>query len=295
MHPNKKAQPIRPSLLRRWKLPLEPAGDKDDRGCVLVVGGAPELPGAVILAATCALRAGAGRLQIATDESIAQTVATVVPESLVTTLAKKKITALYDGADAMLIGPGLAKGPKTGALVKSLLSTRVTPSRLSRRPSKKTVILDAEALQTFRRKIDWLAKNNLNVIVTPHAGEMASMLGTSKSAIEAAPDLVAIEFAKMSGAVTVLKGSTTYIATSDGELYRNDRGNFGLATSGSGDCLAGLIAGLAARGAPPLHAAAWGVYLHARAGEVLARKVGSVGYLAREIPTEVPKLMDALS
>ena len=91
-------------------------------------------------------------------------------------------------------------------------------------------------------------------------------------------------------AVTVLKGAETFV--SDGkETYRNEAGNSGLATSGSGDTLTGLIAGLIARGAPALQAAVWGVYLHARAGDVLAKRLGPLGYLPRELLAEIPGLM----
>jgi NAD(P)H-hydrate repair Nnr-like enzyme with NAD(P)H-hydrate dehydratase domain len=94
--------------------------------------------------------------------------------------------------------------------------------------------------------------------------------------------------------VIALKGATTYVAGPDGEAYRYERGAVGLATSGSGDVLAGLVAGLLARGADALRAAAWGVYLHGEAGNALAAARGRIGYLARELSAEVPWLMDGL-
>lgn len=96
------------------------------------------------------------------------------------------------------------------------------------------------------------------------------------------------------GATVTLKGSTTYIAAQDGALFCNKTGNVGLATSGSGDTLAGIVAGLAARGASPIQAAAWGVHLHATAGERLAKRIGPLGFLARELLAEVPALMFSL-
>jgi ADP-dependent NAD(P)H-hydrate dehydratase len=95
--------------------------------------------------------------------------------------------------------------------------------------------------------------------------------------------------------VIALKGAITHIAAPDARVWRHQGGNSGLATSGSGDVLAGLIAGLVARGATLEQAAAWGVALHARAGERLAQRLGPLGYLARELPTEVPSIMGSLS
>jgi NAD(P)H-hydrate repair Nnr-like enzyme with NAD(P)H-hydrate dehydratase domain len=123
---------------------------------------------------------------------------------------------------------------------------------------------------------------------------MAHLTGRDKAAIESDPREAATEAARRWNAVVALKGATTWIARPDGELWRHDGGNVGLAVSGSGDTLAGIIVGLAARGAPLEQAAAWGVALHARAGERLAQRVGTIGYLARELADEVPALMRAL-
>jgi NAD(P)H-hydrate repair Nnr-like enzyme with NAD(P)H-hydrate dehydratase domain len=123
---------------------------------------------------------------------------------------------------------------------------------------------------------------------------MATMLGCSRDEVEAEPDRIAQNAARMFRAIVVLKGAVTHLAEPGGALYRNERGDAGLATSGSGDVLAGIIGGLLARGTPPLHAAAWGVYLHARAGDVLSRRTG-LGFLARELAAEVPPLMRELS
>ena len=105
---------------------------------------------------------------------------------------------------------------------------------------------------------------------------------------------IARDHARDWGVVLVLKGPTTTIAAPDGRLWVNTAGSAGLGTSGSGDVLAGLIAGLVARGAAPEQAAAWGVHLHARAGARLSRRVGLVGFLAREIGDEIPALMQRL-
>jgi NAD(P)H-hydrate repair Nnr-like enzyme with NAD(P)H-hydrate dehydratase domain len=131
--------------------------------------------------------------------------------------------------------------------------------------------------------------------MTPHAGEMAHLSGEAKESIECDPGERVSIAAKTWGAAVALKGACTWIAAPDGRLWRHARGNPGLATSGSGDALAGLVAGLMARGAPVEQALAWGVALHARAAERLAARIGPLGFLARELSAEVPSLMATLS
>ncbi len=128
-------------------------------------------------------------------------------------------------------------------------------------------------------------------VITPHAGEMASIKGLSKEAVGRDPLATARRAAKHLRAVVVLKGRETHIAAPDGEAFRNRAGNVGLATSGSGDTLAGVIAGLIARGADPVRATLWGVFLHGEAGARLARSRGPLGFMARELPGEVPRIM----
>lgn len=271
-------------------------GDKEERGRVLVVGGASEMPGAVVLAATAALRAGAGKLQIATCRSIAQAVAVAVPEARVFALPETKAGAIAVSAaeeigqrasevNAVLIGPGMIDERAVARLVQKVLP----------RIGKATVVLDAAALHCFTDSPECLHELDCKAVLTPHAGEMAKMLGISKSSITSDPLAWAREAARRFRAVVALKGAETHIAAHNvSKSYCNRTGNVGLATSGSGDTLSGIITGLAARGATPVQATVWGVYLHARAGDVLARRVGRLGYLARELLAEVPALMSKL-
>jgi hydroxyethylthiazole kinase-like uncharacterized protein yjeF len=271
-------------------------GDKEERGRVLVVGGATEMPGAVILAATAALRAGAGKLQIATCRSIAQSVAVAVPEARVFALPETKAGAIAVSAadeiskrakrvDAVLIGPGMIDEDAVARLVQKVLP----------QIGKAIVVLDAAALSFFTDSPQCLHGLNCKAVLTPHAGEMARMLGVSKSAVTRDPLATARNTARSLRAVIALKGAETHIAAHNiSKSYCNRTGNVGLATSGSGDTLSGIITGLAARGATPLQAAIWGVYLHARAGDVLAKRMGRLGYLARELLAEVPALMSKL-
>ncbi len=288
---------ITPAVLHCLPLPaVDGDQGKEGRGCVLVVGGSDQIPGAVILAATAALRAGAGKLQIATGRRVAPWVAVAVPEARVIglphartgELAPRACTAIRHEAracDALLVGPGMMDQRAGVDLVRRCLRDAGGPP----------LIVDAAPLAAFgdRRPIARSARNR--VVLTPHAGEMAMLWGISKDDVQAAPLDVARQAATRLGAVVVLKGAVTIIAAPDGTAFHNTAGNSGLGTSGSGDALSGVVAGLCARGADPLRAAIWGVYLHARAGDALARRVGHHGYLARELLPEIPPLLERLS
>ena len=295
---NARPRDVDTSLLRGWPLPV-PANDadKEDRGHVLVLGGSREMPGAVILAATAALRAGAGKLTIATGRSVAQLVALAIPESRVLGLAENEaggftveavaaLDPLADKISAILIGPGMQDEAATARLVHALLP------RLDGTDTK--VLLDAEAMGAVLHPP---AGNppfrfDVPVLLTPHAGEMAHLSGIAKDDICAAPDRHAFDAARRWNAVVALKGARTVIAAPGGERWQHEGGNVGLATSGSGDVLAGVIAGLAARGVTLAQAATWGVALHARAGERLAERFGKLGYLARELCDGSPALLE---
>jgi ADP-dependent NAD(P)H-hydrate dehydratase len=288
---------ITPTLLRRFLLPeVDGVYGKEARGTVLVLGGSEQIPGAVILAATAALRAGAGKLLIATTRRVAPWVAVTVPEACVIGLRQGRNGELAPGAgraihpkvaacDALLIGPGMMDGRAGAELVRRCAGIEGGP----------VLIIDAAPLMAFAGRRRLTTAEPPKMVLTPHAGEMATLWGISKEAVLAAPLAVAREAATRLGAVVALKGACTYIAAPDGTAFHNTAGNDGLGTSGSGDTLCGIIAGLCARGADPLRAAVWGVYLHARAGDVLARRRGRDGFLARELSAEIPPLLARLS
>jgi hydroxyethylthiazole kinase-like uncharacterized protein yjeF len=154
-----------------------------------------------------------------------------------------------------------------------------------------TLVLDAAAVTALKDDDDVLLALQGRVVLTPHGGEMATLLGVDKQAVERDPAAHAMEAAARFGAVVALKGAESWIAEPDGTMHHYAGGSIGLATSGSGDTLAGIVAGLAARGASAIEAAAWGVYVHGEAGNRLARRMGRVGYLARELLDEVPLVL----
>lgn len=283
-------------LLRRWPLPdLDPQDDKEDRGSVLVVGGSTSLAGAVVLAGTTALRAGAGKLQIATSKSAAPLVAIAVPEAksiglretrdgAIAPSASSTVSSLAKENDAIVIGPGMENADSTRNLVKNVLkSIRNTPT-----------VIDAGAISALAIRSGLLKHLDGNAVLTPHAGEMASLMSTSKDDITRNAIEWATRAASELNAVVTLKGAETIIADPSGDIFRYRGGSIGLATSGSGDTLAGLLGGLLARGASPAQASVWGVFIHGEAGRRLEKRVGRIGFLAREIPDEVPAILESL-
>lgn len=286
--------PITPDLLRTMPLPA-PGEDKDQRGSVLVAGGSRAVPGAALLAAEAALRAGAGKLQVATGRQTAPGLALRLPEALVMGLpeteagdlgpeAAEALAKAAMRADALLLGPGMMDTDEAMALVKGVLA------RLDAEGAP-FLALDAGALCGQEALREALRPHAGRAVLTPHAGEMASVLGIERGAVEADPLGTARRAAALLQAVVVMKGAQTRVVSPEGEAWTYAGGGVGLATSGSGDVLAGVAAGLLARGTPPAQAACWAVWLHGEAGARLARRIGPIGFLARELAAEVPGLM----
>jgi hydroxyethylthiazole kinase-like uncharacterized protein yjeF len=171
--------------------------------------------------------------------------------------------------------------------------------KLIRLQSLRALIVDATALRILssqrdlRRLAPAVERGGPSLILTPHFSEAANLCDVSPEKIEASPLKYARKIARRFNSTVVLKSARTLICSADLKqpVYVNKRGNIGLATAGSGDVLAGIIAGLSARGADSIQAAVWGVSLHARAGEELAKHTGPIGYLARELPAEIPRLL----
>lgn len=291
--PSAPARIVTPALLRGWRLPA-PGEDKNSRGSVLVVGGAARTPGAVMLAGLAALRAGAGKLQMTVAAPAAVALAIAVPEALVAPLphdeasgsveaaAADAVRDLAARADVVCIGPGLDDAARAGGLVADLLLDLEGEAR---------IVLDAYALGALHDHPEIGQRLAGRVVVTPNAGEAGILLDGRTPGTDEMQD-AACEIASRYAVVVALRGA---VATPDGELWHDGAGQAGLGTSGSGDVMAGLVAGLLARGAEPAQAAVWGTHLHATAGERLAARVGPLGYLARELLDEAPAVLTELS
>jgi hydroxyethylthiazole kinase-like uncharacterized protein yjeF len=286
--------------LRGWPLPAPGAG-KLERGTVLVIGGARKTPGAALLAGTAALRAGAGRLTVAVAESTAVALAVAMPEAGVIGLPEtpegsvsstglEALDAELDAADAVLIGPGLDNPEETAKLLRNLAARE-------RLPESQSIILDAYALGVLQQLMPHIGPWADRLILTPNPVELGRLLGREPADLR--QDVA--EVADSYRAVVSCQGIIARPRDAEpGETGSNTcweitTGSGGLGTSGSGDVLAGTIAGLRARGTTDVQAACWGSHLHAAAGDRLASRKGSPGYLARELADELPPLMMELN
>jgi hydroxyethylthiazole kinase-like uncharacterized protein yjeF len=281
---------VTPEVLRGWRLP-EPSGGKNARGSILVIGGSTETLGAVLLAAEAAMRAGAGKLQVATVASLAPFAAQALPEALVRGLpetdggaigaeAADAVRDLAGAADAVLVGPGMADQEQTRAFGERLLPHLTGP-----------LALDALGLAAVTADHACVRHLDGRAVLTPNPTEIAYALHVDDDEIADDPGAAAVDLAGRTQAVVGLGGATSWIAAPDARLWQDDSGNAGLGVSGSGDVRAGITGGLLARGADPAQAAVWAAYLHGRAGERLASSVGRLGFLARELPAEIPRVL----
>ena len=278
------------AALKKFPLPPVEDGDKDSHGQILIIAGSRDTPGAALLAAHSAMRAGAGKLQIATVVSAAPHLALAMPEAKVVGLAEardggfapsaaKQVVELAKDADAVVAGPGMRTNKAADSLA-ALLPCIGIP-----------LVLDAALLHALPARAKEARRATLQPILLPHHGEVASLLDCDEDDVAADPLGCGRACADRYDAVTLVKGAQSHIVAPDGRAWLYRGGGPGLGVSGSGDTLAGLVGGLLARGADPLTACLWGVFLHGEAGAALARKIGPRGYLAREIPGEIPALL----
>lgn len=277
-------------VLRGMPLPRPGGGSKDGRGHLLVVGGSAETAGGALLAGIAALRVGAGRVRVATVASAVPALVAAFPEGRIVGLpedglgaidagpAAERVAELAAAADAVLVGSGALDPDSSGALLECAAGALVGTDGV--------LVVDAAALPALGRHPEWLRRLHGRGLAIPNASELSTLtdLGPPEGVAEAAAEL---------GAVVASRGAETFIGAPGGEVHVSRYGNGGLATAGSGDVAAGVIAGLAARGATPFAAACWGAALHGLAGERLAERVGAIGFLARELLDELPGLLPA--
>ena len=282
-------------LLAGWRPPrIDGDSDKEARGRVLVLAAGAQVAGATLLTAVAALRAGAGKLQVCAPASLATALALALPEARVMPApetvtgelapqASQAIGEALGRCDAAVIGPGMLDEGLAGELALRLAAAEGP-----------VLVVDAAAVVGLARDPGRAATHGGRLVLTPHLGEMAALSGCAKGEVEADPLAAARTAAARFQAVVALKGADTLIVTPQGQAWRHRGGAVGLATSGSGDVLAGAIAGLAARGASPAQAAAWGVFAHGQAGVRLAARVGRLGFLARELLDEIAPVLNDL-
>jgi hydroxyethylthiazole kinase-like uncharacterized protein yjeF len=280
-------------------LPARPAGaNKGNFGKVLVVAGSINYIGAAYLACMGAARVGAGLVTLATASSLHLTLAAKMtevtyiplPESeagIIASRAASVVKQWLPGYDALLLGCGLGQKAAVSEFVKSLLLSRS-------KGQFPALVLDADALNILAKLPDWWQKLNQDVILTPHPGEMARLVGVDVEEVQRRRLDMAIKMSAEWQKVVVLKGAYTVVAASDGRARISQSANPGLASAGTGDVLSGVIAGLAAQGLSPFDAAACGVFLHAQAGEMVMRELGDAGMLAGDLLPVLPRVIKRL-
>jgi len=255
---------------------------KGDFGKVLVIAGSARMPGAACLTAESVLRSGAGLATLAVPRGILPVVAAKltcstflpVPETSDGALSLAAEDLLLDAArgfSAIALGPGIGQHPETAQLARKLAARTEQP-----------LVLDADGLNAFAGRAWQFGRRTLPLVITPHAGEMARLTGTSAGAVQERREAIAIGFAQEKACVVVLKGCRT-VVTDGHRTYVNSTGNPGMATGGSGDVLTGVIASLIGQGLPPYDAAKLGSYVHGLAGDIAADEVGETSLIATDI------------
>lgn len=262
---------------------------KGSYGHLLIFAGARGFSGAAVFAALSAARSGAGLVTVVAPESVAGQIAAAVPEAMVHGAPETGLGSLSRNCwtrwrrelgrfTAILAGPGMTQHPATRALVESIL-----------RESRVPVALDADALNVYAGRAARLGERKCPLVITPHPGEMARLLGIAVEAIQADRHAAALKACRLSRAVTILKGAGTLVAARNLPLQVNMNGNPGMATGGTGDALAGLLGGLLARGLAPFDAARAAVFLHGRAGDLAAAVKTQEAMTARDLADALPQ------
>ncbi len=262
-------------------------GHKNTFGHALVIAGSKGMAGAAFLTCKGVLRSGAGMVTACLPESLADLFDLSFPETITKGVAEtRERTISYDawpeieeclrGKKAVIFGPGLGTGENIKNLLRKVLLVK-TP-----------VVIDADGLNVLAEEVGILNTAEAPLILTPHPGEMARLLGTEVAIVQENRVEAAFQAATNFNAIVVLKGAATVTAIPEGLVFINATGCPALATAGSGDVLAGVIGGLLAQGLNPAQAAVLGVYLHGLAGDMLAQQKGMHGILAGEIADVLP-------
>jgi NAD(P)H-hydrate epimerase len=251
---------------------------KGSFGHVLCIGGTKGFSGAITMASRAALRSGAGLVSALVPESIHALVAPVIPEVMVH-------SSIPDGTwTAVMAGPGMGRGATTREQILQLLET-----------SKVPVVLDADAVAVLADHIDAIANASAPVILTPHPGEFAALFGLKVDEVQEDRYGMARMAADKLKATIVLKGAGTLVAAPGLPIAVNMTGNPGMASGGSGDVLAGLIAGLVAQGIAPFEAACAGVWLHGKAGDLAAAEKSQASVIASDLIEKLPEAFREIS
>lgn len=270
-----------------WPFERYAGSHKGDYGHLAIVAGSVGMTGAATLAAEGALRIGTGLVTVAIPQSLNDILEVKLTEAMTIPVAEngsrafgtvslEQVMEIIEKRDAAVIGPGLGRNEDTIAFVLGLVK-RIT------RP----VVIDADGLFALSKDLSVLRDIRGLVVITPHPGEMATLLGTTVSEVQSNRLEVARDFAKSHDVTVVLKGAGTVVASPEGEAYINTTGTPGMATGGVGDVLSGMIGGLLAQGWSPEKAACAAVYIHGRAGEIAAQELTEPSMIASDVARHI--------
>ncbi|MEZ8222217.1 NAD(P)H-hydrate epimerase [Candidatus Fervidibacteria bacterium JGI MDM2 JNZ-1-D12] len=289
-------------LVQRVLPPRHPNTHKGDYGRVLIVGGAPGMTGAAIMAGKAALRTGAGLAQVALPQSLniaieasaLEVMSFPLPETDAGTIAPEALNVLsprLEWADVIAVGCGISRNERTQTFVRQLVAQVDKP-----------MVIDADGLIALAGHSEILRQRKSLTVLTPHPGEMAALLQTSTEAVQRDRVGTAIKAASEFKSIVVLKGARTITASPDGTMFVNPTGNAGMATGGSGDVLTGMIAALLAqtivRQSPvpnPLsliEAVTAAVFLHGLAGDIASWEKGEVALIAGDLLDHLPRAIN---
>ena len=288
------AATITPEWVARH-LPSRPQrAHKGDFGRLLVVAGSTEYPGAALLTALGAMRAGAGVVRVAVAASVAARLAAAIPEltwmvldeeapGLVAPSGWRRVTTEAIGYDAVVLGPGLGRHPAMQRRIRNLVASLRVPAAI-----------DADGLNALAEGGNWWTGLRAALVLTPHPGEFARLTDADVALDDddAVRSRAAQDASSRWGQVVVLKGANTVVAGPEGELLRSDVASPALATAGTGDVLAGVTGAFLAGGLSPLIAAGCAVAIHGGAGLLAEGRIGRAGVMARDIAALLPEAME---
>jgi ADP-dependent NAD(P)H-hydrate dehydratase / NAD(P)H-hydrate epimerase len=282
---------LQPEAIRGMiSTPRKPDTHKGDYGHLLVIAGSPGKTGAAAMASEAALRTGAGLVTLAVPRSLnsilevklTEVMTEPVPETAKQTFslrALEPLLRLCEGKSAVVIGPGIGTAKETQGLVLKLIQGVRLP-----------MVIDADGLNALATDPKTLPLPNRSLVLTPHPGEMARLVGATSKAVQEDRIGVSRTLARTGRLHLVLKGHRSVIATPAGEIYINPTGNPGMASAGTGDVLTGMIGGLIAQGCGILSSLQVAVYLHGSAGDRAAVEKGERSLIATDLIEKIPLL-----
>jgi NAD(P)H-hydrate epimerase len=305
---------VTPAMVREWLPARPPDAHKGTFGKAMVVAGSVNYTGAAYLAGASATRAGTGLVTVALPSPIHSAVAAQLAEATYVLLphamgvlsreAASVLQKELEGYHVLLIGPGLGREDETSSFIEKLLGGGEkrrsvgflnAEGRGGARHDLPPLVVDADGLNILSEMEDGLKRLPRETILTPHPGEMARLMGGSVADVEADRLAIARSQATEWGHIIVLKGAHTVVAGPDGRSVIVPFANAGLATAGTGDVLAGTIAGMRAQGLKPFEAAAAGAYIHGLAGELACQCIGAAGMVAGDVLAYLPDAIQLLT